>query len=796
MAYPPVVQPPTTTEPSPYITSITQAYADAGRPPLPESPSDSGSEHASDEDSSQQRLAQAGRANSEGLLEIPHWNPNHAAPIGYEARERTPEPTEEELAAKDHDIVLSARRRQALPPERFREMNVPKTKSKYQLALRVRALRNQIRVAHGIIEVGLVKLLDEFEWDVNKAAAAWRAREERLRRSKPDKPLFEELDVRRGYRGLDPLRGGHRASVGESRVAALAALAVRLNQNPVAPGVPRRETNATMVQFMQRCCWDIDAAEREWMERAGDVEEFQKASERLRSRAPTQLQQDERLRDFVSITSTDSIEAARQFLQARNWDFAAGVDGWLELGFLPMVIDRYRENNGFRTISVETMPDNVGMDQRKRKRHESRRSVQRSLDATPLAPFRVPGFAKTTTPPPVSNGDQPDYQKKAKRDTQDGFILDYDPSPKEIANSACPDPTKLRVEAIRHGEYTFMWNTPGKKSTAEDHLRFVDTPNPDEDEGSDFERAEFDWNSKAHVSALNVGLNQKIKSIEGRRRKEKSVPFHWFENRWLWDWMAEKYEKFCDENAAAGVRQEDLPRFVVAEPEKLVLTTEFNKVFNGKTVVDGVRLGEEPRPFRGRGALNTQRTRVMEIARDFGLTYSPVGKDVGIEPAEERGGKGRYLFKELGGDDVGDEKEQGGFHVGTCDPTEGEAIDDGEDAVSQAVVGDVEAHTDDIQRDADDDEVKESEGGADEAAIDADDEMDGDEQIVVSPMTTAKGVAANKVKKRGRVSKQTPAQGVEESRKRKRSPQQGVERAGFLVELARMTMESSEGRKI
>ncbi|KAL9116180.1 MAG: hypothetical protein Q9227_000551 [Pyrenula ochraceoflavens] len=630
--------------PSPYMQSIMRFYAENNRPPLPDLHSDTEAEYGSDEDEEPSApLRQGQRApstNNEGMLEIPNWNPNKGQPLAYEAREETSEESEVELREQDKYIFLPVRRRQALPPESQRSGNKINSKSKHQHALRVRTLRNQIRVAHGVSERGLVDLLEEFKWDINKAAAAWRAREERLRRSQPDKPLFEELDCRRGYRGLDPLRGGHRASVPESRMAALFALAVRLSVNHADIGTPLDETNATMVLFLQRCQWDLDAAERGWKERAGDMKDFRKAVESLRTRAPTLFQKDERLRELVSLTSTDSIEAARQFLQKSFWDFAAAVDKWIELGFLPIVVDRYRVNQGFRSVSVEYMPDNVGMDKRLRRRGESHKLIQRSLDDTPLPPFEVQGFACTRTLAPLYKGNPPDYMSMNKRDTQDGFIIDYDPDPKDIARLGCPDPTKLRMESIRRGEYIFRWVQPGQKITAAELIRFRDTPDLGGENESMFQgQAEFNWNSKRDITQLNVTINQRIKTIEGRRRKEKCFPFHWYENQWIWNWMAGKYEQFCQENE--DVALEDRPSFAVNETEKVEMAAEFNKAFCGKTVVDGVEVAEgdgagEPRPFRGKAALTTQRNRVRQITTDFNLSYSGVGRDVGIGPREER----------------------------------------------------------------------------------------------------------------------------------------------------------------
>jgi hypothetical protein len=166
------------------------------------------------------------------------------------------------------------------------------------------------------------------------------------------------------------------------------------------------------------------------------------------------MEQDSRLAAFVSLTSTNSIHAARRHLAQHNWDYARAVDGWRRMRGLPE--DRALKRTNNKGFVHETEP-NDGLRYNNANQSPYPYSHGReALDAPDDDDNDSPsGNSSSNAASDTSLRDMEDDSDAAVKPTyknskHKGYLIEYD---RKAAAADYPDPSKLKVEMIQKGTY-------------------------------------------------------------------------------------------------------------------------------------------------------------------------------------------------------------------------------------------------------------------------------------------------------------------------------------------------------
>jgi hypothetical protein len=186
---------------------------------------------------------------------------------------------------------------------------------------RMEALSNQIRYVNAIGRVTLRRLLMRNDWDVNRAAEAFRVEEDA-----------------RANSGNNNWADDHQTSpsrtVGGSRLRAVQVLRQRLTSNNTASAFGASRT--TMLTLLQQNGWNVESTASKFERRSGNIDDVVDRTKAMRLPQPHVLQRDERLAaSFISLTSIDSWYSAIRFLEEHGWNYTRAVDAWCKLGHLP-----------------------------------------------------------------------------------------------------------------------------------------------------------------------------------------------------------------------------------------------------------------------------------------------------------------------------------------------------------------------------------------------------------------------------------------------------------------------------
>lgn len=582
---------------------------------------------------------------------------DYIPPEGRERQEQqttvleTPEEREAErvrvIRQATHDLYVEERnaisRLSALPTEDVYPTQ-PATSPALQ-EYRIETLRDIVRLPHLIGRETLVEVLTATNWDVIEAAARLRRRDRNARIIDPLAPVAPGLPRYTEFPRGGSLNRGHGGTpVQTSRRAILAALLVRLGHQANAP-LPHE--NTTIIAFLHAHQWDLERAVEAYHVNGGNLDEYRRHGANLRSRNPTQYQRDQRLAEFLSWVSIDSLHSAREHLRRHNWDVARAADDWVRLGHVPImrpsaVRDRSLiwplESQGMRSVSVEYGPDNDDL-----YRHDDTIPDSESYDFERQGgrkPDPNPAWANTTTAQPENVPNPPEYSDKRDRRGRfvhrQGFVIDENRRPPRVN---CPNPVKLRDEVIHRGEYHTIWHFPGFDHRGRSRLllRWYDSDSDDEKPNAHQGRAEFDWRaSQGHVKRLTQDRNQFYLRETQQPVRETVVPYHELELQWLWERTSREVERF-----AQMYRLNTLehgrglpPKFLGAV--KASWEADYNLRFQGQTTVDGVNLGPTPRPWRSGRSLIMQLGRMDNVVEDF-----LVARNVPYTPMPEAQGGGR-----------------------------------------------------------------------------------------------------------------------------------------------------------
>jgi hypothetical protein len=562
-------------------------------------------------------------------------------------------------------------RREALPPPECLPFKPAKTL--FQQRGRLQALKNQIRYPYALTDVILRRHLVANEWDVNAAAASFRREEEVALKNNTSPADESHYQSRRA------------STVGGSRLLAAADLRTQINNGH---GQPVQLSHASLLGLLQSSRWDLKNALGEYEGYKDDLSDITGQFSHLRSKDPTDIEQDERLVEFITLTSTESIASAERLLVESDWDFVRAVNGWSRLGYLPIIKpkrDRSGQevvNRGRRAVFVNRHPRN-GNDE--------------PLLATTTNTYDEK--VDTDEWPSDAEAEDSEFEDDLRptygTSKRQGFAIDID---REPARVGCPDATKLRIETISNGKYKCAW-LPGKSGRKNKvyHFRWTDGDdnNNDDGVGAEDENAdgsgarldsddlavvaideentgasaddknrgasaddenvgasrerpndepmeiEFDWNNSEHITFLNNWRRQYLFRVTNQASKTKTIPFNDTEDEWLWHKQAELLEEKWDELVGRTGSTEAANNFM-ADGNNFPLVAkastwrrwerEFDAKFGGHIVA----VGEPPRPFRSAGSLNTHSHRVGAIVTDFHLRLNkPHRKTTALAREEE-----------------------------------------------------------------------------------------------------------------------------------------------------------------
>jgi hypothetical protein len=536
-------------------------------------------------------------------------------------------------------------RRQGLPPPECLPFKPAKTA--FQQRDRVQALKNQLRYPYALVDIILRRHLVANDWDVNAAAASFRREEEEALRSNVSPADEAQYQSRRAR------------TVGGSRLLAAADLRTQIDKDR---GEPVQLSHASLLGLLQCCRWDLKDALEQYESYKDDLSDIISQFDFLRSKNPTDMERDERLAEFITLTSTQRVFSAERYLIKKDWDFVRAVNGWSRLGGLPTIkAGTERTSDGEQASTTGTGGRRaVVVNRHPRNSNDEIQPLTRNAIGEKVSTGDWPSDAEVEDSDSESEDEnlKPTYATSKRQ----GYAIDID---REPAHVGCPDATKLRIETIRHGRYKCAWlpGKNGRKKKAfsfrwdddeevvgaddEDENASADDENEgasadDENEGASADdensnasggyppsksddTVEFDWNNTEHITCLNNWRRQYLFRVTNQASKPQTVPFDETEDEWLWykqaELVEEKWEELVDstgdeEAANAFLADRDNFPLVAKASNWRRWEDEFNEKFAG-TWTDGDQT--EPRPERSAGSLNTHSHRVAAIVRDFHL---------------------------------------------------------------------------------------------------------------------------------------------------------------------------------
>ncbi|ERF76841.1 hypothetical protein EPUS_07631 [Endocarpon pusillum Z07020] len=552
--------------------------------------------------------------------------------------------------------VTRVARREGLPPLDLQPCAPAPTQA--QQADRIVALRNQIRYTFAIQPHILERHLRNNNWNVIEAADAFWEEEETARNSNV---LPQDYDIPMGR------------TVETSRLRARTALHRRLNTGS-RDTKSTSQTNSAIFGLLQRNHWVLSDAEEDYRAKKGNLDDIIDAYSSLRAPRPSAMEQDARLASFVSLTSTNSIYAARRHLQQHRWDYARAVDGWRRMRALPE--DRAPKLTNTKGFVHETQP-NDGL-----------RYNNANHPPYPYSYWRealdVPDDDESSGPPSSTDGasdsslseieddmDKPTSEKSERN----GYLIEYDPKP-AVLN--CPDPSKLRVEMIRKGDYKmviFKGQEGRARNSTEPNRRFR-WHDEEREDGEVY--VEFDWSNPDHIRQLNKWRQQFHRRQAPVTIGPQVVHYHPLEEEFLWQKHAEHVEEEVGKGRLDPTDGCSFPLMVTCA-RKQKWADALNKRFAGQTDVDGVHLSDEPRPFRHFTSVDSARYRMQSIVRDFGVGFAQRrGIRHGLDKKCNTGKRLKAVHFESGSDE--DDEDDIGESSGTNEGNYDRSSDSGAEA--------------------------------------------------------------------------------------------------------------------
>ncbi|OCT49964.1 hypothetical protein CLCR_06742 [Cladophialophora carrionii] len=556
-------------------------------------------------------------------------------------------------------------------------------------------------------------------------------------------------------------------------------------QAPAPLSAERATTNAVMMTMFNQHRFNRADAAADIDRRNGYYNGIVDEIARLRSRPDGQMARDERLALFLSITATNSVFAAQEFLSRHRWDIAAAIDEWIRTGRIPLAFPPFKSlrsgrpntNHGLRGVNANwprrvmhgTIPEsraeldafdryNADPDKPIRTPHQpydDEDQVDSDIEDAHSNP--VKNGARTRGLPldastPVPGQEYTDVGRGRKRKRiPAGFVINPDRTP---ARLHCPDPTKLYIETITKGKYKIRY-FEGRcriKGAAKGQKR--DWPFLWDDENADTTKGvEFDWHDKEHLAKLNRWRNNAYTEITGSTVREPvGDKFNKYEQDWLREQEAmaleEKYHQLAQRGAAADFRNGNNFPMGMSDQEVQDLTQRFNATFAGKSKYDKViyrcnRLPPRPDGSFPAGAFRYTRQTVTKDMRHVGTVPRPARTATVIKQQRHRilNLAKHFMFSYEWKESYGVEDE-----IDLVDESDSDFVDDDDDDDDDDQGGDDDGDDDD---DDDDDGTGAGASGGGSgggAAGDAnngneDDDEDDDDDDDAPPADAADGTA-------------------------------------------------------
>ncbi|EXJ61931.1 hypothetical protein A1O7_02362 [Cladophialophora yegresii CBS 114405] len=457
---------------------------------------------------------------------------------------------------------------------------------------------------------------------------------------------------------------------------------------PQAPAPPlseeRATSNSVMMMMFNRHRFNRADVAADIDRRNGDYEDVVSELARLRTRVRGQMARDERLALFLSITATNSVFAAEQFLSRHRWDIVTAIDEWIRIGSVPLVFPKYRRlrnsgpntNSGLRAVNANQPRrvidgvflestdelhafDRYNATEEQPRAHPDDEEVDSDIEDARNSPLSDASRTSNVDLRPTPGRHYTEVGRGRKRQRiPTGFAINPDRTP---ARLHCPDPTKLYIETITKGKYKIRYfegncrikgAAPGQRRDWP--FRWSDGNYPTTQE------VEFDWHDKEHLAKLNRWRNNAYAEVTGKILKPVGDRFNKYEEDWLREQEAmryeEKYGELAQQGAAAAAdyfQNGDNFPLNMSDQEVQDLTRRFNDDFAGKSTYHKVyyrcdsvpprpdgsfppgafsyrrksvdkdmsRVGEVPRPARTAVVIKQQRHRILNLAKHFMYRY-------------------------------------------------------------------------------------------------------------------------------------------------------------------------------
>lgn len=454
---------------------------------------------------------------------------------------------------------------------------------------RVRALSNAIGVPapDSLLRLDLI----EHGWDVNLAAQAFHARVA-AEASQTTSSSAQASSSRRQRRGQDRRQG---QSVGPARAQTVRRFRDMISQDMSQNNIENHRMT-DILGLLYRHEWDVERAGTDYREARGNLQQERESFQALRTHHPDEVLRDQLLAAFIGITDADNWYDALRFLEKNKWDITAALDKWYSAsGVLPRTKpEKGIRDGGFRVFRQPV----VGPED------DNASSSASSSASTPPPPSSATsqslGKRKQRDWSPASsyNSEQDIKEKKGDQTAKSrGSIIGRDEF--DIAKRNCPDPTKLVVEKIDKGRYSYLLFNKRDKATGK-FIRFNDS-----DHESDDEKVELDWCDPSHISQLNAWRRQIHRRAGDETVFQRREAYTEEENEYIWGLHCEHLEEVLGKDPQYFDNGGRIP--LTVSPALLrEWASRFNDNFASAT-----------RPARTAGSIEAQRHRITGVVREF-----------------------------------------------------------------------------------------------------------------------------------------------------------------------------------
>jgi hypothetical protein len=321
----------------------------------------------------------------------------------------------------------------------------------------------------------------------------------------------------------------------------------------------------------------------------------EKEKEKKQAAARTKMAQDERLAEFITITSRSDWYSLRLCLERFKWDLVAAVNHWFVQGVRPFTKQPVVHGNKVDGNRVD---------------YNLAPLVKPLVEVCRATPVGEGGwlpepdlFDPTEDDGNSSSGEDDEQHLIPQEDRQriNGFLIDDN---RDTAKKHCADPNKFLLEYISKGKY---WTNRFKKETTFKWPQMTDKGS----KKTSKKLVSFDWKNPKHVDFLNTWRRQAISRATGLKAREPAQ--QWSQEEL--DFLYALSEELLDEKMAdnPGMSRDELLPMTVSAEKKIEWMDRINAEFTDTMPQGATKL----RTDRKAPAIMTQRARTQAIVDDF-----------------------------------------------------------------------------------------------------------------------------------------------------------------------------------